>query len=285
MALDLKIYLKAALILVTLSLAAYSLSNTILMIIGYSISVPRVKVFIPEKRSSVYEKRSSPSTYQDIVSRNLFGGIPSPLLVGKKRSIKRHLKDIPLAKTSEIKLRGIVWGPVPYLKMAVIEDVKNRKQNVYMEGDKIRQGILLKKILKDQIVLSINGKTRRLLLNQKKGLLFSSGVFPLSSGEVQISRSVVRDALSNLGQIMRTVRLVPYGSGRNMGFKIAYLQPQSLLWRMGLREGDVVLRINGEEVINTQKLIDLSARISSLKEVSIEILRGGTPHTLRCRLK
>jgi len=78
-------------------------------------------------------------------------------IVTVKRAEPKETKDIQaiVKKTSYLKLVGIAWSDNPD---AMIEDMRAKKTLFVKEGDLIND-ILIKKILKDKVILNLEGET------------------------------------------------------------------------------------------------------------------------------
>ncbi len=267
----------------TISISAYILSNVAIIWINYALLSPSVEVIFPPSKKGSSLSHNLKYNYQEIITRNLFGGIVSPSI---KSLVSAHprLVDIPVVKSLEIRLKGIVWAPVSYLRAAIIEDKKTRKEDIYREGEEVKKGIFIKRIMKNQIVISVNGKDRRVLLEGTQRLSGNNRI--LSRVEnVVIDRKLVMHAVSNLGEIVRDINLIPYSDKYGKGFKISYLRPSSLFAKVGLRRGDIILRINGNDVTNINKLLSLYDKLLQTKIVRLNIVRNGINSTIICRFR
>ncbi len=91
------------------------------------------------------------SYYSIIDKRNLFN-------TGKKANIHVDKVDIEELKQTKLKLKllGTVTGN-KNKAYAVIDDLKDRKQNLYRVGDSL-QNATVKLILREKVVLNLNGK-------------------------------------------------------------------------------------------------------------------------------
>ncbi len=85
---------------------------------------------------------------------------------------------------------------------------------------------------------------------------------------------------------MTEVRIVPnFTDEKPDGFKLLSIKRGSLLNRLGLRNGDVVRRINGVSLDDPQKAIEVYQGLEGGQSISVEILRGGREQTLNYDLK
>jgi len=91
------------------------------------------------------------SYYNIINKRNLFN-------TGEKAAVQANQVNIEDLKQTKLKLKllGTVTGD-KYKAYAVIEDLKERKQNLYRMGDSL-QNATVTAILREKVVLNLNGK-------------------------------------------------------------------------------------------------------------------------------
>ena len=104
------------------------------------------------------DTEKQPADVQVILRRHLFG---KPLSE-KKIATGEPAPPVQLAATSlDLTLLGTITGE-PASRRAVILDKKKKGQEIYGQGDSI-QGSLIKEILRDKIILTVNGKDEILL--------------------------------------------------------------------------------------------------------------------------
>ncbi len=73
--------------------------------------------------------------------------------------------------------------------------------------------------------------------------------------------------------------------GRVVGVQLTRLAEGSLLTDAGLRQGDVLTRINGTDIDGMATLIGLWPRLQRASELRATVLRGGQPFSLRVTLR
>jgi hypothetical protein len=95
--------------------------------------------------------------FQVILKRHLFGKSQDSKKTGTDQAAA-----VPLTATSlDLSLLGTITGH-PDKRRAVILDKKKKAQELYGQGDTV-QGSLIKEILRDKIILTVNGKDEVLL--------------------------------------------------------------------------------------------------------------------------
>ena len=88
-----------------------------------------------------------------------------------------------------------------------------------------------------------------------------------------------------LTQLSRGARVYPSYKGDTFeGFKIAGVRPNSIYVRYGVKNGDVLKRINGLTLDNVNRLLEAYGSVQQAKFAEVELLRNDQPITLRIKL-
>lgn len=236
------------------------------------------------------------SEYQAIARRDLF------------RTKAADTDASPIAETNveelertklKLKLWGTITGDAGGAAYAVIEDASRRQQtqqHLYREGDRIGEADV-KLILREKVVLTVDGKDEVLEMEQ---LLDGSGrastpgaprfdTAPAgisdSQGEISITRDTIEDALSDVGNLMRQVRIRPYfKDGNPEGILLSGIRRGSIFEEMGLSSGDVITGVNGEPIRTVEDAMQLYEGLKSERSVEVQIERNGTAQTISYRI-
>jgi len=103
---------------------------------------------------------------------------------------------------------------------------------------------------------------------------YAAWIRKVAPHEYQILRSGIDDALSDLGALGRQARIVPnYRDGQARGFKLVGVRPGSLYRAMGLRSGDVIRTVNGEEINTPEQAIGLYQALKGATRVEVTMER------------
>jgi hypothetical protein len=103
----------------------------------------------------------------------------------------------------------------------------------------------------------------------------------LGRGVYVLPRTVVDAALNDQTELMRSTRITPLErGGRVVGVRVFGLRPTTLPWRLGMRNGDVVLRVNGCDISSPDHCLTCYSRLRSTDQLRVEIERDGRPTTL-----
>lgn len=85
-------------------------------------------------------------------------------------------------------------------------------------------------------------------------------------------------ALGNLDKMAREARVVPnFADGQTNGFKVFSIRRNSALRKMGLKNNDVLTSVNGFDLSNTEKALEIYGKLQNDKSFTLEVLRNGQP--------
>jgi general secretion pathway protein C len=97
----------------------------------------------------------------------------------------------------------------------------------------------------------------------------------------EVGQDEVNKALNNLAELSTQARIVPaFEGGKTVGFKLFSIRPGSLYSKIGLQNGDVITRINGYEMTDPAKGLEIYTKLKDSKSVTVDMKRRGTPMTL-----
>ena len=233
------------------------------------------------------------SAYGAIAKRNLFN--TSPDIAPAAQTI-----DVDNLKETDLKLK--LWGTVDgegRRAFAVIEDTKTREQSLYRVGDSI-QNAILKMILRQKVVLSVNGRDE-ILGMEEPGTTRRGGArpqvarqdstppkMPVSSypRQLTLQSDQIENALENLDQLMEQARIRPHiEEGRPSGISITGIKPNTVFRKMRLRNGDIITGVNGAPIESVEDAMKIFGDLSSSSEVQLEIKRRGRKRVLNYKIE
>jgi len=215
-----------------------------------------------------------------ILKRNPFKVIES--LNDNNKNIESQIKEIPIADIKDFELRGIIWSKEKKDRIAIIYDKKLKLEGIYGIGDKLG-GAIIKNIMKDQIIVNINNKDKRILFSDfttlENGMNFSKEL------NFVVSKHILKSKLSNMPSLLRSMRVVPYSSSGIKGFKVVSIRDRFIKNRLGLKKGDIILSINGKQVTNMDNIMQFYSKVQDIDHVDLEILRNGQRQVLSYSIK
>jgi general secretion pathway protein C len=198
-----------------------------------------------------------------------------------------------------LKLRGVFASSVPNGGRAIIADAGGR-EDAYSVGDEVAAGVKLNRIFPDRVLLERNGRLEALRLPEDERLLMSQAEEPeamegaplAEAGEAdvvvapntdraELLRQYRSQLLSNPQSMMGLVRADPFNrDGRLIGWRIRPGRDRQLLQQFGLQSGDVVTAVNGVQIDNPIKALEVLRDLSSASQISLNIERNGAPQSL-----
>lgn len=162
----------------------------------------------------------------------------------------------------------------------------------YAVGDDISRGVSLHAIFADRVVLSRNGRLETLRLDKDQP---GSGYVPPTDVAAPATEAGNPGALAQIRNQLLTdpsktqdyIRVQPVqangGTGMH-GYRIYPGRDRSLFTSSGLRPGDVVTSINGVELNDPAKSLQLLSDLSQASQLSLTIDRGGQTQTVNVSL-
>ncbi len=199
----------------------------------------------------------------------------------------------------QMRLEGIVKSESAEDSVAIIAIEDESKQ--YKKGDKlpVAPGVSLRTIDVDRIILDNNGSLEELLLFSKS-LLQERRNTPAErpsedTGDL-IDHSDDEGVTSMMGWYLEQIQQNPSSinqmikfsvhteDGKLAGFKVGAAGNQDDFRKLGLEDGDVVTHINGVDLSDYRKAMDLYREMDDLSEVRVQLLRRGQSQELVFRL-
>ncbi len=117
---------------------------------------------------------------------------------------------------------------------------------------------------------------------------YSEGVKQTGPWEYQIDRGMLNEQLQDLAKLGREARVIPNydkDSGTYKGFKLIGVRPNSLYRSLGIRSGDVIQQINGEELSSPGKALELFTQLQNSSSITLDIMRRGKQHTMSYKIE
>jgi general secretion pathway protein C len=108
-----------------------------------------------------------------------------------------------------------------------------------------------------------------------------AGIVKVSDTNFKVPRSTVDEALNSLADLATQARIVPaFEGGKPVGFKLFSIKPNSLYSKIGLKNGDVINRINGYEINSPEKGLEIYGKLKDSQAITVDVKRRGKPTTL-----
>lgn len=289
--------------LVLLALAAYSASS----IVGTALAsrlMPPPEVQLSDPPPPIPQVAAKPASYYATINRrDIFNSAKPP---------PPPVKEAP-PQVTPLKLK--LWGVALHegdQSYCIIQDESNRsrEQNLYRVDDEVEgTGARVKAVEWDRVILTRNGKDEILELKPDDGRRTASigrgvgianrararargrrsqqrqipdeHIQVTGENEYLIDRSEVDNALENMSQLFTQIRAVPhFEGGQSTGFRLFAIRSGSLFDKIGLRNGDIIQKINGNPMNDPSKAMQLLEELRNEDSLSVEVIRNRQPQTL-----
>ena len=100
------------------------------------------------------------------------------------------------------------------------------------------------------------------------------------AGSFVIDQRTLNASLDNMGQTMSDARLLPsIKDGKVEGFRASEVKPQGIFGTIGIKNGDVLLRINDFPIDSPEKAIQSLASLKGQNRIRLDLVRDGQPAT------
>ena len=257
-------------------------------------------------------KPSSPvaaSRYNDyrvINTRNLFNTsrLKNEVKIEGPPSEPSPAPDKPLTEL-KLKLLGTVVG-IPF-PIAIILNLKTKKQDIYRKGDAVTEEATLEEIYRNKVILNHGGKHEMLLafesglpggdaekeksVSTKKRNGKKTGRFDLgnlgrkvSQYRWELDREEVSHAVENASKLLTQIRIVPHFEKGKLdkpdGFQISHVKPGGFFDKLGIIPGDIIKEVNGEPVNSPEKAFSAYQKFKSEANIRVVIKRKNQLQTL-----
>jgi len=106
------------------------------------------------------------------------------------------------------------------------------------------------------------------------------GIRKLTERRYEIKRRALELALGNLGLLARWVRVAPeVREGKPFGFRLFAITADGPFAKLGLRNGDVLVSINGLDIATPEHVLDAYSKLKEATDLVLGIVRDGRPIT------
>ncbi|MBI3599086.1 MAG: hypothetical protein HY097_00355 [Nitrospinae bacterium] len=182
-------------------------------------------------------------------------------------------------------LRGTVLGAKGY---AVFEDRAAKKEGIFKLNDNVFESGILKKVDRESAVLLHDGKEFPFVISiegiqilpaQRQIQPQPSGASPplsqkMGEREWIIDQRGILKTLENMNQVLTDARLTPnIINGKVEGFRIGEIKPRGIFDAIGLRNGDILTRVNGYPIDSPEKAVQVISGLKGESSVNLDLIR------------
>jgi general secretion pathway protein C len=249
--------------------------------------------YAPVVESQVFPGRQKRLTQIDLVGAEDQGGQRPGLMRG------------------DIELVGTYVGPVSY---AIFAETATGAQEVFGLGSTVFSRGVLRSVGDEQAVISSGSRDVSFFMSKdsyggatrvqargpspdarqprapqaQPGGAAGRPALTRSVGENEwvIDREAMLDSLKNIGQVLTEARLTPrLADGKVEGFMVTEIKPRGVFNGIGLKNGDVLTRINGYDIDSPEKAMQVLSGIKGETAIDLDIKRGGQNMSLHYQIQ
>jgi general secretion pathway protein C len=234
--------------------------------------------------------------YAAVLENNPFGRPLQFRPLGVSRSTEKQFNSL-----SGLILVGTVTGP-KHLSYAVFEDTSQSpsgSQEVFRYGDMVFNYGILKKIGPSSVEIQQDSATYTVTISFES---LTSGSEPSPSARTTtapatfakkvgerkylLNSRIVQESLKNPEHILTDARLLPnFKDGKQEGFSISEVIPDGLYHNLGLRNGDVLLKINDLKISNPEVAIQAMSAMRGMNRINLDIVRDGKKMSMNYQIR
>jgi general secretion pathway protein C len=229
-------------------------------------------------------ERHTLQDYAGILRNNPFGfpgGDLRPLVAAPGQSVSR----------TDISLIGTVAGRQE-VSYAIFAD-KSGRQEVFRVGDSVFGLGKLVRVDKDSVLVGAGGSRMEIPLADVATIKEISPPetaegFARKTGAAtyQIDTQSIQQAIEKPAQIMTDARFMPnMVNGRQLGFVLTEVKPGGIYASLGLRNGDVLLRINQFNISNPESALQALTALRGIDRAELDIIRNGERMTMTYQIR
>ena len=196
--------------------------------------------------------------------------------------------EAPIAVTArrDVQLAG-VFATAPQGRGWAVLQLEGKAQQVAANGTEIAPGLLLDQVFGDHVVVTREGTRERIDLARRvaaapqQAPVFGLNVQQRGTGDYAFSRAELDRELRNPGQLSNLGGL---SVSAEAGVRIERAPPGSLAERLGLRPGDLIRSVNGQQIQSDEDLRRLYEQFNQTRQTAWVIFEGrrnDTPLRLR----
>lgn len=243
---------------------------------------------LPKAVAKTEVKKFTEKDIEDISSKNIFD---LKLL---------SLENIPASDTTDNSTSDTKQYDKPPFKanlIGIFHDEADNKGIAIIALDSETVAISIGKEKAGIKLLSIAGRYANIEKNNKKyslaiaqgeksigSAVIAKAVEPSDSGSninVNVSRDELKAELKDLNKVLQSAAITPfYENGVFVGYRFASIKPNSPINKLGLKVGDIITRIDGNDLTSPEPLFNMLTKIDDIRAVNIDMMRSQQKKTL-----
>ncbi|MBV5338256.1 MAG: general secretion pathway protein GspC [Deltaproteobacteria bacterium] len=230
------------------------------------------------------------SFYAPILTAGLFGSATQGPLTPITNASATGLAA-PSTAPAELMLLGTAVGSFRET-FALVRHTTKQEERVFRLGEMVFDAGRLAEVRKESAFIVINNKKVELLTpmsppvspppgQQPSGTpQTAAAVAKTGAGSFVIDQRALNATLDNPAQAMSDARLLPsQKDGKVEGFRASEVKPNGLFAMIGIKNGDVLLRLNDFPMDSPDKALQSFIALKGQSRLKLDLIRDGQPQT------
>jgi general secretion pathway protein C len=253
------------------------------------------------RTSAGHQKIAAWKTYASLKKSELFGPQTKKIVAPPP-----VIDPTPPETTLDLQLLGIVAQEGDAPDYANIYDSKSRSKDIYGVGDEILPGVRVVEIRSQEVIISSSGKRETIPMifggtnvAGRPGSRLGRGpgipgrptsrrgssnqpIHVINDYQRYIYKAALMEQVNqNLASLMNNFRTSPnIVDGKPSGLSIDQVGTDPISSKSGIRTGDIIKKINGNDVSSLNSILELSESLKNARKISVVIERNGRHRTL-----
>lgn len=225
--------------------------------------------------------------YAPILANGLFGKATQGQLTAVVNA-PASAQAAPVTAPADLLLLGTAVGSFRET-FALVRNNTKQEERVFRLGDIVFDAGRLVEVKKEQAFIVVGGKKVELLTPMTPPSAAppgppaahgGSGVTSTGAGSFVIDQRALNAALDNPSQAMTDARLLPsQKDGKVEGFRASEVKPAGLFAMIGIKNGDVLLRLNDFPIDSPDKALQSFIALKGQNRLKLDMIRDGQPVT------
>lgn len=253
--------------------------------------------FMKKALGSMTSGGSKDNVAEGIVKHNLF--CPTCAPVEEVDPTNQPLRPGEIKSSLPLQLLATMEADDPLYSLATIRDTENETLGPYAVKDEVRPGVSIHEVGRGRVVIRNGAQLEYIEMGDepppapktsaakapkaddkkkknKNAIDGADEAIECSGENCTVDREFVEKILNNPGLLAKQARVVPaIKDGETKGFKFYGIRPGSLPKLLGLKNGDLLTNVNGNELTSLDQAMGLYTKLRRASHLSVTIERKG----------
>jgi general secretion pathway protein C len=208
-------------------------------------------------------------------------------LFGQAQVEEQKVKQTVAVVASKLNIKLVGTVVAGKKSAAMVTVAGSKKQQVFFLDEEVQPGVLLKQVEAATIVVDNRGKMERIALEAGKQLV-NAPANPVQVPRFQqraklpltnrrLNKQKLQKQMRNFSTLLSQARVTPHFTNKKPdGFMISNIVKGSLYEEIGLLNGDVIKKVNGESVTGAEQAMRMYRELQNATFIDVEIERSGS---------